>query len=51
MDIMIKLFLVVYLLAMVLITILSVAYILTMVFKPEWISKHSFLAKYQRIGL
>lgn len=41
MDVMIKLFLLAYLLAMVLITILSVIWILTTVFTPEWVSKKS----------
>jgi len=43
MDIMIKFFLLIYLLAMVLATILSVIYILTMVFTPEWASKNNWL--------
>jgi hypothetical protein len=41
MDIMIKLFLFAYLLAMVLLTTLSVTWILTVVFSPEWITGKS----------
>ena len=48
MDIMIKLFLLIYLLAMVLVTILSVICILTAVFTPEWASRNTWLLKYQR---
>lgn len=47
MDIMIKLFLLVYLLAMVLITILSVTYVLTMIFTPEWAAKNTWLLRYK----
>jgi hypothetical protein len=39
MDIIIKLFLLGYLLALVLLTILSVIWILTVVFSPEWITR------------
>jgi hypothetical protein len=41
MDIIIKLFLLAYFLAMVLLTILSVIWILTVVFSPEWITRKS----------
>ena len=43
MDIMIKLFLAVYLLAMVLLTILSIVCVLTAIFTPEWSSKNTWL--------
>jgi len=39
MEILFKLFLLVYLLAMVLATILSVIWILTAIFTPEWSTK------------
>ena len=39
MDIIIKLFLLIYLLVMVLMTILSVIWILTAIFTPEWGAK------------
>ena len=41
MDIIIKLFLLIYLLAIVLLTILGVIWILTAVFTPEWATKKS----------
>lgn len=39
MEMIIKLFLLAYLLALVLITILTVVWILTAVFTPEWVRK------------
>jgi hypothetical protein len=42
MEMIIKLFLLAYLLAFVLITILTVVWILTAVFTPEWVTKISF---------
>jgi hypothetical protein len=50
MDIMIKLFLLAYLLAMVLITILSFVWILTTVFTPEWATKKSIGKAITNIG-
>ena len=47
MEIIIKLFLLMYLLALVLVTILGVVWILTAVFTPEWATKKSLLRKYQ----
>lgn len=46
MSIMIKLFLLIYLLAVVLVTILSVIWILTAIFKLEWATKRALLIKY-----
>ena len=51
MDIMIKLFLLGYLLAVVLATILSVIYILTAIFTLEWESKFTWLSKIQKIKM
>jgi hypothetical protein len=48
MDIIIKLFLLMYLLAMVLVTILSVIWILTAIFTPEWGTKKAVLMKIQK---
>lgn len=48
MDIIIKLFLIIYLLAMVLITILSVVWILTAIFTPELGTKKTSLMKFQK---
>ncbi|NOQ90772.1 MAG: hypothetical protein GQ549_07480 [Gammaproteobacteria bacterium] len=48
MSIIIKIFLLFYLLAMVMVTILSVIWILTAVFKPEWSTKKALLAKIQK---
>ena len=48
MSIMIKLFLLAYLLAMVLVTILGVISILTAIFTPEWFTKRGWLMKYQK---
>ncbi len=48
MSIMIKLFLLAYLLAMVLVTILGVIWILTIIFSPEWLTKSAWLMKYQK---
>ena len=45
MEIIIKLFLLMYLLAMVLVTILSVIWILTAIFTPEWGTKKAVLMK------
>ena len=39
MSVMIKLFLLVYLLAIALTTILSVIWVLTAIFTPEWVTK------------
>ena len=50
MDIMIKLFLLAYLLAMVLITILSVIWVLMTIFTPEWVSKKSIGKAITNIG-
>lgn len=51
MDIIIKLFLLVYLLAMVLLTILNVIWILTAVYIPEWSTKKSLVNNgYKRRG-
>ena len=48
MSIMIKLFLLAYLLAMVLVTILGVIWVLTVIFSPEWLTKSAWLMKYQK---
>ena len=48
MSIMIKLFLLAYLLAMVLVTILGVISILPAVLTPEWLTKRAWLMKYQK---
>jgi hypothetical protein len=48
MNIMIKLFLLTYLLAMVLITILGVIWILTAIFAPECLTKKAVLLKIQK---
>lgn len=48
MDIIIKLFLIIYLLAMVLITILSVVWILTAIFTPGLGTKKTSLMKFQK---
>ena len=48
MSIMIKLFLLAYLLGMVLLSILGVISILTVIFKPEWLTKRELLMKYQK---
>ena len=50
MDIIIKLFLLAYLLAMVLITILSAIWILTAVFTPDWVKKKSFGKAITNVG-
>ena len=47
MEIIIKLFLLMYLLALVLVTILGVVWILTAVLTPEWATKKALLRKYQ----
>ena len=46
MSIMIKLFLVLYLLAVALVTIFSVIWILSLIFKPEWETKKALLTKF-----
>ena len=48
MSIMIKLFLLAYLLAMVLVTVLGVIWVLTVIFSPEWLTKSAWLMKYQK---
>ena len=48
MSIMIKLFLLAYLLAMVLLSILGVISILTVIFTPEWLTKRELLMIYQK---
>jgi len=48
MSIMIDLFLLAYLLAMVLVTILGVVWILTAIFTPEWSAKRAWLMRYQK---
>ncbi|MFV9615256.1 MAG: hypothetical protein ACNYZG_04820 [Gammaproteobacteria bacterium] len=48
MSIMIDLFLLAYLLAMVLVTILGVVWILTAIFAPEWSVKRAWLMRYQK---
>ena len=48
MDIIIKLFLLIYLLAMVLITILSVVWVLTVIFTPKLGTKKTSLMKFQK---
>jgi len=48
MSIMIDLFLVAYLLAMVLVTILGVIGVLTVIFSPEWLTKKGLLTKYHK---
>ena len=51
MDIMIKLFLLVYLLAVILATVSSVIYILAAIFTPEWASKRNWFSKIQKIKI
>lgn len=46
MSIMIKLFLVLYLLAVALVTIFSVIWLLSLIFKPEWATKKVLSIKY-----
>ena len=48
MSIMINLFLLAYLSAMVLLTILGVTWILTLIFSPEWLTKSAWLMKHQK---
>ena len=48
MEIIFKLFLLTYFLAMVLVTILSVIWILTAIFTPEWGTKKALLMKFQQ---
>jgi hypothetical protein len=48
MSIMIDLFLVAYLLAMVLVTILGVIGVLTVIFSPEWLTKTGLLTKHHK---
>ena len=49
MGIIAKLFLLVYLLVMVMATIVSVIWILTAIFTPEWNPKKTLLMKFQKI--
>ena len=49
MGIIAKLLLLIYLLVMVLVTILSVTWILTAIFKPEWGTKKTLLMKLQKV--
>jgi hypothetical protein len=49
MGIIAKLLLLMYLLIMVVLTILSVTWILTAIFKPEWSTKKTLLMKFQKI--
>ena len=49
MGIIAKLFLLVYLLVMVMATIVSVVWILTAIFTPEWNPKKTLLMKFQKI--
>jgi len=46
-DIIIKLFLLIYLLVIALLTILSYIWILALIFKPEWATKKALLMKFQ----
>lgn len=48
MNIMIKLFLLVYMLALVLVTIFGVIRILSAIFPPEWATKKTTLMKYKK---
>ena len=48
MSIIINFFLLAYLLAMVLVTILGVIGVLTVIFTPEWLTKKAWLMKYQK---
>lgn len=48
MNIMIKLFLLVYMLFLVLVTIFGVIWILAEIFTPEWVIKNSTLMKYKK---
>ena len=49
MGIIAKLFLLIYLLVMVMATIVSVVWILTAIFTPEWNPKKTLLMKFQKI--
>ncbi len=49
MGIIAKLLLLIYLLVMVVVTIFSVTWILTAIFKPEWSTKKTLLMKFQKI--
>ena len=48
MSIMIDLFLLAYLMAMVLVTVLGVISVLTAIFTPEWSAKRTWLMRYQK---
>ena len=48
MDIIIKVFLLIYLLIIALVTILSVIWILMAIFTPEWGTKKALLMKFQQ---
>ena len=48
MSTMINLFLLAYLLAMVLVTILGVIWVLTAILTPEWLVKRVWFMKYQK---
>ena len=48
MSTMIDLFLVAYLLAMVLVTILGVIGVLTVIFSPEWLTRKGLFTKYHK---
>ncbi len=48
MSIIVKLLLLIYLMVMVLVTILSVIWILMAIFTPEWGSKKALLMKFQK---
>lgn len=48
MSIMINVFLLAYLLAMVLVTILGVVWMLTILFTPEHLTKKAMLMRYQK---
>ena len=48
MSIMIDLFLLAYLMAMVLLTVLGVMSVLTAIFTPEWSAKRAWLMRHQK---
>lgn len=49
MGIIVKLLLLIYLMVMVLVTILSVIWVLTAIFTPEWGTKKTLLMKFQKV--
>ena len=49
MEIISKLFLLFYLLAVVLVTIIGVVWFLSAIFKPEWITKKALIIKIKNI--